>query len=66
MNIGWAVDQLRMGGKVRRKWWRAGVYLKLPDGPLSAVVDSYENERHTGGIAWRDADLFATDWIRAR
>lgn len=65
MNIGWAADMLRRGKRVRRKGWRNTLCLGLATRELSPTVLSFDGGMCTGGIAWTDADLFATDWTLA-
>lgn len=67
-NIGWAVDQLRIGKTVRRSGWNGkGMWLALqePD-DWSKMTVPYVFIKTTQGdfVPWlcSQADLLATDW----
>lgn len=67
-DIGWAVDQLRMGDKVRRAGWNSKdiwLELQVPDAKSKMTLPYvYLTTASDGRVPWTcsQTDLLADDW----
>ena len=58
-SFGWAVDQLKLGGKVRRSSWGDGTYIDFREGVMT--LRHSDNEKTAPWYA-SSVSMMAEDW----